>query len=93
MIELQLGEGGREADLPLEWHLEVKPSDFAEVPPQEGKGILGVALCCVDKLRLARRGRARLEGLSATGRTQTECAAELGVSVRTVDRAQARGKL
>jgi hypothetical protein len=36
------------------------------------------------------RARRRLRQLLATGRTQAECAAELGVSIRTIGRAIAR---
>ena len=40
--------------------------------------------------KLDGRARRRLEQLLAAGRSQAECAAELGVSLRTVGRAVAR---
>jgi DNA-binding NarL/FixJ family response regulator len=40
--------------------------------------------------KLDGRARRRLKGLLAAGKSQTECAAELGVSIRTIGRAVAR---
>jgi len=42
--------------------------------------------------KLDRKGLATLKRLLATGTTQAECAAILGVSVRTIGRAVARAK-
>ena len=43
-------------------------------------------------MKLDRKGRAMLKRFLATGKTQAECAAELGVSVRTMGRVVARMK-
>ena len=41
-------------------------------------------------VKLDQKGRARLKRFLATGKSQAECAAELGVSVRTIGRVVAR---